>query len=161
MLYSLIEPDGSLRVVKYTADLKNGFQAIVQHTPSHASGYKQPTVTKYLVSHRPNEAPSQDGGHVHYQQYQVQPQVLKKQEQKSAEIAREEQEEDDNGSYQQEEDEQDSPQNNGKYYDRESHESYSNSESGDTDETHHDIKTEAPVSYHRIQLEEESEERIY
>ncbi|XP_041976799.1 cuticle protein 8-like [Aricia agestis] len=34
--YSLVEPDGSLRVVKYTADPKNGFQATVHKQPGHA-----------------------------------------------------------------------------------------------------------------------------
>ncbi|CAG4941714.1 unnamed protein product [Parnassius apollo] len=32
--YSLVEPDGSLRIVRYTADPKNGFQAIVQKKPA-------------------------------------------------------------------------------------------------------------------------------
>lgn len=27
--YSLVEPDGSLRIVEYTADPKNGFNAVV------------------------------------------------------------------------------------------------------------------------------------
>ncbi|XP_026471441.1 uncharacterized protein LOC113375712 [Ctenocephalides felis] len=161
--YSLIEPDGSLRVVKYTADLKNGFQAIVQHTPSHASGYKQPTVTKYLVSHRPNEGAAQEGGHQQYQHYHVQPlleQVKKQEQQKSAEVVQnQEQDEDDSSSRQEEE--QESPKVNENFYDRESHESYATSESGETDESHHNVKTESPVSYHRIQLEEESEERVY
>lgn len=38
--YSLVEPDGSLRIVSYTADKHNGFQAVVEkhgqavHTPT-------------------------------------------------------------------------------------------------------------------------------
>lgn len=31
--YSLVEPDGSIRTVIYTADPVNGFQAIVEKTP--------------------------------------------------------------------------------------------------------------------------------
>ncbi|CAH0728891.1 unnamed protein product, partial [Brenthis ino] len=31
--YSLVEPDGSIRLVKYTADPKNGFQATVHKKP--------------------------------------------------------------------------------------------------------------------------------
>ncbi|XP_070499675.1 cuticle protein 7-like [Chironomus tepperi] len=37
--YWLIEPDGSKRVVDYTADDKNGFQATVKVIPAH-SGWK-------------------------------------------------------------------------------------------------------------------------
>ncbi|XP_050669129.1 cuticle protein 21-like [Leptidea sinapis] len=35
--YSLVEPDGSLRTVKYTADPKNGFQATVHKEAGHAA----------------------------------------------------------------------------------------------------------------------------
>lgn len=31
--YSLVQPDGSIRTVDYTADDKNGFQAVVHNTP--------------------------------------------------------------------------------------------------------------------------------
>ncbi|XP_072941038.1 cuticle protein 8-like isoform X2 [Epargyreus clarus] len=31
--YSLVEPDGSIRLVRYTADPKNGFQAVVHKKP--------------------------------------------------------------------------------------------------------------------------------
>lgn len=33
--YSLVEPDGSVRTVDYTADDKNGFNAVVKHSGSH------------------------------------------------------------------------------------------------------------------------------
>ncbi|CRL00060.1 CLUMA_CG013346, isoform A [Clunio marinus] len=33
--YSLVEPDGSIRTVDYTADKHNGFNAIVSRTHSH------------------------------------------------------------------------------------------------------------------------------
>ncbi|KAJ9590344.1 hypothetical protein L9F63_027817, partial [Diploptera punctata] len=34
--YSVVEPDGTVRVVEYTADDKNGFQAVVKKTkPNH------------------------------------------------------------------------------------------------------------------------------
>lgn len=74
-------------------------------------------------------------------------------------VQNQEQDEDDSSSRQEEE--QESPKVNENFYDRESHESYATSESGETDESHHNVKTESPVSYHRIQLEEESEERVY
>lgn len=31
--YSVVEPDGTLRTVTYTADHKNGFNAVVSRTP--------------------------------------------------------------------------------------------------------------------------------
>ncbi|XP_068630718.1 larval cuticle protein A2B-like [Battus philenor] len=41
--YSLVEPDGSLRIVRYTADPKNGFQATVHKQPvAHAQQIEQP-----------------------------------------------------------------------------------------------------------------------
>lgn len=38
--YSVVEPDGSTRTVHYTADDKNGFNAVVTHSgqPVHAAG---------------------------------------------------------------------------------------------------------------------------
>ena len=32
--YSLVEPDGSIRTVDYTADKHNGFNAVVHKTPA-------------------------------------------------------------------------------------------------------------------------------
>ncbi|KAI5744702.1 hypothetical protein M8J76_004503 [Diaphorina citri] len=37
--YSLVEPDGTLRTVKYTADHHNGFNAVVDRKPVHAPHY--------------------------------------------------------------------------------------------------------------------------
>lgn len=40
--YSVVDPDGTLRVVKYTADDINGFNAVVSLTPGHAKPYVPP-----------------------------------------------------------------------------------------------------------------------
>ncbi|XP_058806253.1 larval cuticle protein A3A-like [Phymastichus coffea] len=49
--YSLIEPDGSRRTVKYTADKHIGFNAIVQrehaHQPAFISKYQPTLISKY------------------------------------------------------------------------------------------------------------------
>ncbi|XP_063234200.1 larval cuticle protein A2B-like [Bacillus rossius redtenbacheri] len=37
--YSLVEPDGHLRVVKYTADPVNGFNAVVERTGAGLAAY--------------------------------------------------------------------------------------------------------------------------
>lgn len=34
--YSVVDPDGTLRVVKYTADDEHGFNAVVLLTPGHS-----------------------------------------------------------------------------------------------------------------------------
>ncbi len=53
--YSLVEPDGHRRVVDYTADAHNGFNAVVRREPSgyaaipHNVHVAQPTVTKVLT----------------------------------------------------------------------------------------------------------------
>ncbi|KPJ01530.1 Cuticle protein 7 [Papilio xuthus] len=39
--YSLVEPDGSLRIVRYTADPKNGFQATVHKQPAAQAQQQQ------------------------------------------------------------------------------------------------------------------------
>lgn len=44
--YSLVEPDGSIRIVQYTADPENGFNAVVtkkgngHQQTNHLSGYR-------------------------------------------------------------------------------------------------------------------------
>lgn len=53
--YSLVEPDGSIRLVEYTADSKNGFQAVVKKI---GQSYHQPTT----VTHHLNTAGHGDGG---------------------------------------------------------------------------------------------------
>ncbi|KAJ2939703.1 hypothetical protein O0L34_g14422 [Tuta absoluta] len=41
--YSLLEADGSVRTVQYTADDHNGFNAVVSHSaPAHAHAHKHP-----------------------------------------------------------------------------------------------------------------------
>ncbi|XP_070499672.1 cuticle protein 7-like [Chironomus tepperi] len=49
--YWLVEPDGSKRVVDYTADAKNGFQATVKVIPAH-SGWK-PEPAPWKPVHKP------------------------------------------------------------------------------------------------------------
>ncbi|KAL7044559.1 hypothetical protein ACKWTF_001965 [Chironomus riparius] len=49
--YWLIEPDGSKRIVDYTADDKNGFQATVKLIPAQ-TGWK-PAPTQWKPEHRP------------------------------------------------------------------------------------------------------------
>ena len=40
--YSVVEPDGTVRVVEYTADDKNGFQAVVKKTrPNFHSAFQE------------------------------------------------------------------------------------------------------------------------
>ncbi|KAK3926856.1 Cuticle protein, partial [Frankliniella fusca] len=46
--YSVVDPDGTLRVVRYTADDANGFNAVVSLTPGHA----KPFVPKPVVQRR-------------------------------------------------------------------------------------------------------------
>lgn len=53
--YSLVEPDGSIRLVEYTADSKNGFQAVVKKI---GQSHHQPTT----VTHHLNTAGHGDGG---------------------------------------------------------------------------------------------------
>ncbi|XP_022906634.1 larval cuticle protein A3A-like [Onthophagus taurus] len=60
--YSLIEPDGSKRTVEYTADPKNGFQAIVnrQHgaAPAYAHKVNNPTYNNPPIqSNKPSPNP--------------------------------------------------------------------------------------------------------
>lgn len=52
--YSLVEPDGSIRLVEYTADSKNGFQAVVKKI-----GHSHHPTT---VTHHLNTANHHDGG---------------------------------------------------------------------------------------------------
>lgn len=33
--YSVLQADGTMRIVRYTADSKNGFQATVEYVPAH------------------------------------------------------------------------------------------------------------------------------
>lgn len=62
--YSLVEPDGSIRLVEYTADSKNGFQAVVKKI---GNSHHPTTVTHHLntASHHDgsNYAPNYHGGH--------------------------------------------------------------------------------------------------
>lgn len=53
--YSLVEPDGSIRLVEYTADSKNGFQAVVKKI---GHSHHPPTVTYHL-----NTAGHHEGAH--------------------------------------------------------------------------------------------------
>ncbi|XP_060517348.1 cuticle protein 8-like [Cylas formicarius] len=50
--YSVVEPDGSIRTVEYTADKHNGFNAVVHKTPSvldsdHEIHHEQPDIRGY------------------------------------------------------------------------------------------------------------------
>lgn len=49
--YSLVEPDGSKRIVEYTADHENGFNAIVHREPNqHPAGHAAvPVAVKYAA----------------------------------------------------------------------------------------------------------------
>lgn len=49
--YSLVEPDGSIRTVDYTADPIHGFNAVV--TKSGPTVHAQSVVTKPIVAHKP------------------------------------------------------------------------------------------------------------
>ncbi|CAG7732035.1 unnamed protein product [Allacma fusca] len=49
--YSLVEPDGSLRTVTYTADAVNGFNAVVEKTP--VAPAPQPAPAPVVVVRRP------------------------------------------------------------------------------------------------------------
>ncbi|EDW79592.1 uncharacterized protein Dwil_GK20564 [Drosophila willistoni] len=49
--YSLVEPDGSIRTVDYTADPINGFNAVV--TKSGPTVHAQAVVAKPIVAHKP------------------------------------------------------------------------------------------------------------
>ncbi|EDV96747.1 larval cuticle protein A2B [Drosophila grimshawi] len=49
--YSLVEPDGSIRTVDYTADSIHGFNAVV--TKSGPTVHAQALVTKPIVTHKP------------------------------------------------------------------------------------------------------------
>ncbi|KAH8408083.1 hypothetical protein KR222_003051 [Zaprionus bogoriensis] len=49
--YSLVEPDGSIRTVDYTADPIHGFNAVV--TKSGPTVHAQSLVTKPIVAHKP------------------------------------------------------------------------------------------------------------
>ena len=59
--YSLVEPDGSIRTVKYVADHHNGFNAVVERTPAvhkvakvvkHVEDYKHYPGHGYQRVHR-------------------------------------------------------------------------------------------------------------
>lgn len=67
--YSVVEPDGSIREVDYTADSKNGFNAVVK-TVSKAEHSRRLIVIKIVVQfqqHGPNEHPIIDEhGHHKY-----------------------------------------------------------------------------------------------
>lgn len=54
--YSLVEPDGSTRVVEYTADDHNGFNAEVKKI--HGSGYNKAPYSAPAPAYRPYPAPS-------------------------------------------------------------------------------------------------------
>lgn len=61
--YSLVEPDGSIRIVEYTADDKHGFQATVRKIgPSH---HPPSPSYHYPAAPAPAPLPPQDQGH-HY-----------------------------------------------------------------------------------------------
>ncbi|XP_037932931.1 larval cuticle protein A2B-like [Teleopsis dalmanni] len=49
--YSLVEPDGSIRTVDYTADPINGFNAVV--TKSGPTVHAQAVVAKPVIAHKP------------------------------------------------------------------------------------------------------------
>ncbi|XP_022122172.1 cuticle protein 21 [Pieris rapae] len=51
--YSLVEPDGSLRLVKYTADPKNGFQATVHKQANHQA--PRPAPAQHRHEEREND----------------------------------------------------------------------------------------------------------
>ncbi|XP_050539588.1 uncharacterized protein LOC126904536 [Daktulosphaira vitifoliae] len=53
--YSLMEPDGTIRLVEYTADSKNGFQAVVKKI---GNSHHPTTVTHHL-----NNGPVEQGGY--------------------------------------------------------------------------------------------------
>ncbi|VVC29059.1 Insect cuticle protein,Chitin-binding type R&R consensus [Cinara cedri] len=56
--YSLVEPDGSIRLVEYTADAKNGFQAVVK---KFGHSHHPDTVTHHM-NHGHNKHHLHDGG---------------------------------------------------------------------------------------------------
>lgn len=41
--YSVMEPDGAMRLVEYTADPDNGFNAVVSRSDSGNTGYRKPS----------------------------------------------------------------------------------------------------------------------
>ncbi|KAE8751116.1 Cuticle Protein CPR RR-2 7, partial [Frankliniella occidentalis] len=48
--YSVVDPDGTLRVVRYTADDANGFNAVVSLTPGHAKPFvPKPTLQRRVA----------------------------------------------------------------------------------------------------------------
>ncbi|XP_071455834.1 cuticle protein 7-like [Hetaerina americana] len=83
--YSLVEPDGSVRTVEYTADQHNGFNAVVHRTgsslhptqaaspkPTYASLYHHQPVAAPLQQHQPIAAALQSYQSVplnHHQQH--------------------------------------------------------------------------------------------
>lgn len=68
--YSLVEPDGSKRIVEYTADHENGFNAIVHREPNqHPTGHAAvPVAVKYAAPVYTVSKPSYGGygGYGHY-----------------------------------------------------------------------------------------------
>lgn len=61
--YSLVEPDGSVRTVDYTADDKNGFNAVVKHsgTHYHPTGLKPSSHSEiHLSQNHPHSSSFQD-----------------------------------------------------------------------------------------------------
>lgn len=94
--YSLVEADGTIRTVDYTADDKNGFNAIVKHSGSGI--HPEPHTKKHAISH--NEVNLKPSEYHHYPQ-------------EEAHYAQQEQE--DNASYQEEPEEE--PQYEANQYD--------------------------------------------
>ena len=47
--YSVVDADGALRVVEYTADNAHGFNAVVSRTPGHAKPYVPPVQQRAAV----------------------------------------------------------------------------------------------------------------
>lgn len=58
--YSLVEPDGSIRLVEYTADAKNGFQAIVKKI---GNSHHPTTVTYHMNTANGHHNDGGDGGY--------------------------------------------------------------------------------------------------
>lgn len=68
--YSLVEPDGSIRLVEYTADSKNGFQAVVKKI---GQSHHPTTVTHHLnTAHHDQHdyAPNYHGQYDHHDHYE-------------------------------------------------------------------------------------------
>lgn len=55
---SLVEADGSLRTVKYTADAVNGFNAIVEHSGGAAKTYAAPARLAPVAAYTPVAPPA-------------------------------------------------------------------------------------------------------